>query len=52
MRFEIQTKKKKKGGKYYILISYDAYGLTHIWGRYKTYNAAKAKMLRLRKKYG
>jgi len=52
MDFQILTRSKKKGGKFFILISHDSYGLSHIWGRFKKFSSANSSKVKLEKKYG
>ena len=51
MKFKIISKPKKKGGRYYILLSTDEYGFKRIWGRYKTRAKVETAKRRLEAEY-
>ena len=52
MRFSIISRRKKKGGHYYILMGVDDYGWKRIFGRFKSLARAKKRMRRLESRYG
>ncbi len=52
MEFKIKTLRKKRGGVYYVVLSYDEYDLPRIWGRFKSKVKARQKIRELKRRFG